>query len=94
MNIDIDSRVRRNPDILTAVIDDEIVMMSADQGQYFGLNTIGAYIWNMTEDPVPVEKLIAMLCQSYDVSAETCKDDTLPFLNNMIDSGLMEVVCR
>ncbi|SFT85437.1 PqqD family peptide modification chaperone [Halomonas saccharevitans] len=94
MKIDINCTVRRNPDILTAVIDDEIVMMSADQGQYFGLSNIGAHIWNMTEDPISVEELIAMLCQSYDVSAQTCKDDTLPFLNNMIDSGLMEVICR
>ena len=94
MSVDVNCMVQRNPDILTAVIDDEIVMMSADQGQYFGLSTIGAFIWNLTEYPVPVETLISMLCQSYDVNAETCKADTLPFLNNMVDSGLMEVVHR
>lgn len=92
MNVDLDSKVKRNPDILTAVVDDEIVMMSADQGQYFGLSSIGTYIWNITEDPVQVEALIAMLCQEYDVAVETCEADTLPFLNSMVDAGLMKIV--
>lgn len=92
MSIDLDSRVRRNPDILTAVIDDEIVMMSAKQGEYFGLSGIGTYIWSVAEDPVQVKQLVEMICQSYDVDAETCCADTLPFINNMIRVGLMNVL--
>ncbi|WP_282041739.1 PqqD family peptide modification chaperone [Halomonas alimentaria] len=91
MSIDLDSRVCRNPDILTAVIDEEIVMMSAKQGQYFGLSGIGTYIWSLAEDPVQVKELVEMICQSYDIDAETCRADTLPFLNNMISAGLMNL---
>ena len=92
MYVDLATKVRRNADTLTALVDDEVVMMSADQGQYFGLSPVGATIWNLTEKPVRVDDIIEKLHQEYDVSVERCKADTLTFLDNMVAAGLMEVV--
>ncbi|TDO16654.1 MULTISPECIES: PqqD family peptide modification chaperone [Halomonas] len=92
MLVKYDDTVQRNPHILTAEVDDEVVMMSADQGQYFGLSAVGVDIWNLAERPIQVSEVIGRLCQDYDVSIEKCEADTLPFLNEMIAAGLMEIV--
>jgi len=37
--------ILRNLSVLTAEVDGEIVMMSIEQGRYFGLDDIGSDIW-------------------------------------------------
>jgi hypothetical protein len=91
MNVKLDSLIQRNTEILTAVVDDEVVMMSADQGQYFGLSAVGAHIWELAEKPTLVSELVETLCQKYDISFEECESDTLIFLNSMVAAGLIKV---
>ena len=77
------SAISRNPEIIHSVMDDEIVMMSVDQGLFFGIDKIGTHIWNLLETNVKVEDLIEKLVASYDVERSVCENDTLKFLNDM-----------
>lgn len=92
MSVTLNTMVQRDADILTAVVDDEVVMMSADQGQYFGLNSIGGRIWELTESPIVVNDLVQQLCEHYAVEVEKCQSDTLPFLDSMVEVGLIHVL--
>jgi len=53
--------VSRSPSVLTAEIDGEVVMMSIEQGQYFGLDDIGSDIWKRIEPPCAFADLIEPL---------------------------------
>ena len=76
--------ISRNPEIIHSAMDDEVVMMSVDQGLFFGIDAIGTHIWSLLETPLKVENLIEKLVTHYDVEQELCKNDTLLFLNDML----------
>ena len=46
--------VRRQGDWLSARVGDELVMMSAEKGNYIGLSEVGARIWDIIETPSEV----------------------------------------
>jgi hypothetical protein len=82
--VTLQSVISRNPEIIHSAMDDEVVMMSVDQGVFFGIDKIGSHIWNLLETPSTVEVLIEKLVAHYDVEPELCKNDTLLFLNDML----------
>ncbi len=43
--------VRKQGDWLAAKVGDELVMMSAEKGNYIGLSEVGARIWELIETP-------------------------------------------
>lgn len=77
--------------MVTSKIDNEVVMMSVDQGEYYGLDETGSRIWEMIEEPVSVNDLVRMLIDEFDVSFEECQKDTLDFLNDLNAKGLLFV---
>lgn len=92
MEIDLHTIVRRNPEMVTSKIDNEIVMMSIEKGEYYGLDETGTYIWEMIETPVTVENLIQNLMNEFEVEMEQCQNDTLEFLKDLYGKGLLIVI--
>jgi hypothetical protein len=82
----------RSPEPLTAAVGDEIVMLDAAQGCYFGLDPSGSAIWTLLETPTSVEHLCAELVRRYDVSPERCRSEVLFFLHELRDAGLVRAV--
>lgn len=72
--------VTRKGDWLFSRVDDELVMMSADKGNYLGLSEVGARIWELIEVPMSLEDLCARLLGEFEVEAETCQREVETFL--------------
>ena len=89
MNIEITNVYMRNGDQVTAKVDDEVVMMSMQQGEYYGLDSIGSRIWELFNKPNSVENIIGTLMQEYDVDRNTCEKDVLEFIQKLVDKGLL-----
>lgn len=69
----------------------EAVILGAEQGQYFGLNEVGARIWGLVREPVSVAQLCATLLDEYEVDAEQCQRDVIELLGDMHEKGLIDV---
>ena len=78
-------------DLVTSDIDGEIVMMSVENGKYYGMDTIGTDIWQMMENPVKISDLIDTLVEKYDVDKSTCKSDVLLFLKDLNEDGIIRI---
>ncbi len=66
--------ISRSPSVLTAEVDGEIVMMSIEQGRYFGLDDIGSDIWKRIEPPCSFAALIDGLTADYEADrASHCR---------------------
>jgi hypothetical protein len=89
--ITLDSVVSSRPDLVAAPMDDKLVMLDLAKGKYFGLDDIATAIWTAIAAPVRVADLCADLMARYDVAPETCRADTLEFLNQLREEGLVEV---
>ena len=86
--------IARSNELITAEVDDELVMMSLEQGEYFGLGAIGSRIWTLLEQPMTVAALCDRLVTLYAVDAETCQRDTLDFLQELYAAEIVTVVDR
>ena len=76
-------------DIVVSDIDDEKVMMSVENGQYYNLDSVGSRVWELIVKPVKVSELIDALLLKYDVDRETCERDVLAFLSELHKDGIL-----
>ena len=75
--------ISRSPSVLTAEVDGEIVMMSIEQGRYFGLDDIGSDIWKRIEPPCSFATLIDRLVVDYEADRATIAADVQALLGRM-----------
>ena len=79
--------VRKQGDWLAAKVGDELVMMSAEKGNYIGLSEVGARIWELIETPQEVDAVCVQLQKEYDVPLDACRADVETFLNELVKHG-------
>ena len=82
----------RNPDLVSADMDGETVMMSIANGAYFGIGGIGSRVWDLLETPNDLDTLVAMITAEYDVDDATCRADLVGFLSDLNRAGLIQPV--
>ena len=83
--------ISRIEEIVASNIDGETVMMSIENGKYYGLDDIGSRIWELIEKRIKVSNLIDTLLERFDVDRETCEKDVLKFLNELNEDRILEV---
>jgi hypothetical protein len=72
---------------------DEVVLLSVDDGQYYGLNAVGASIWRLIQKPRTLADVRNVLLDEYaDVSSDTCTAEVLAFVTNMLALGLVQLL--
>ncbi len=79
----------RDPKLIAADMSGETVLMSIDNGQYYGLSEVGARIWDTLENQVTLDDIVRHICEYYDVSENSCRTDTEKFLDDLISAGLV-----
>lgn len=84
-----ESIVSRNRDLVTSDIDGEVVMMSIEKGNYYGMDLIGSRIWELIEQPVMVSDLIGTLIEEFEVTREICEKDVVTFLSEMLKENVV-----
>jgi hypothetical protein len=91
MKIKLINKVQRNPEMVSGNMDGEVVMLSIQRGEYFGLDMIGSRIWELIEHSVKVEEIMTRLLEEYDVDEKTCLGDLIEFLEDLQNKGLIIV---
>jgi hypothetical protein len=70
---------------------DEAAILNRKNSVYYGVNPVGARVWNLLQQPRSVTELRDTLLDEYDVGADRCERDLLELLEKMRDEGLIEV---
>ena len=78
--ITLSSLIRRNEDMVTGLVDSELMMMSIDNGKYFRLNATGSRIWQLLEQPQTAGQLCQALSAEFKVTPALCQREVLDFL--------------
>lgn len=81
--------LNRKMGIMTADMNGATVMLDIESGKYFNLGEVGGRIWEILEQPTSVKDLVSTLVQEYDVTEEQCLEDIVPFLEKMLNRGLV-----
>jgi hypothetical protein len=69
----------------------EVVILHLKSGVYYGLDAVGARIWNLIQTPMNVNNLRDVLLEEYDVDPDRCERDLVALLQDIAAQGLIEV---
>ena len=83
--------VQRDPDIIAAEADQDLVMVSIANGFYYGVSDVARNIWQAIEHPKKISDLIDDLTSSYNVDRSSCEEQTLSFLEDLLIERLLQV---
>ena len=84
--------IKRSRDLLDSNLGEEVVMLSIERGEYYGLNQVGSVIWEELTAPSVVADIITELLPRYDVVPEQGEADVLKYLNKLHGFGIIEIV--
>lgn len=79
-------------DQVSADLSGEAAILSLKTSTYFGLNTVGASIWKLIQEPKTVSQIRDAITQEYDVEPDRCEHDILELLQDLSKNGLIEII--
>ncbi len=69
----------------------EVAILDLTVGTYYGLDEVGARVWELIQQPAAVSSVQAAIIGEYDVEPERAKRDVLALLQRLAEEGLIEV---
>ncbi len=78
-------------DQVSADLAGEAVILNLKSGVYYGLNPVGARIWQLIQEPKAVTNIRDSLLEEYEVKTDSCERDLLALLRELAAVGLVEV---
>lgn len=84
--------IKRNTSLQPVDINGQLSMLNMETGKYVVLNTVGARIWELAEQPIAVRDIIARLINEFDVTYEDCQNSVLLYMKNLKKERLIQIV--
>ena len=79
----------RSSDIIASEVDGELVLISIQDGKYFGLDPVGSEIWRLLEEPRSTAALVEALKGQFEGDAAEIEGDALAFIEELASHALL-----
>ncbi|HLM68339.1 MAG TPA: PqqD family protein [Longimicrobium sp.] len=89
--MDAATRVAAARDQVSVEVDGEAVILGLADGVYYGLDAVGAWVWQRMEQPRTVAELRDAVVAEWEVDAPTAEADLLALLAELAERGLVDV---
>ena len=89
--ISLNSAVVVAKDQVSSDLGGEVAILNLKSGVYYGLDAVGARIWELIQGPRTVDEIRDLLLAEYDVEPERCETDLLSLLDQLAAEKLIEV---
>ena len=76
---------------LSAEIEGETVVLNFEDGMYYALDSVGAFIWSLVQSPCRVSDIRDRILDEYDVGQDRCEADLIHLLAELQRLSLVEV---
>lgn len=83
------STVKRLDDLVGCDIDEEIIIMSIENGEYYNFNIVASTIWRILETPQKVTDIVKQLTAKYEITEQDCETSVITFLRKLKKEGLV-----
>jgi Coenzyme PQQ synthesis protein D (PqqD) len=82
--------ISRRSDIPKAELSpDELVLLSAEMGNYYQLDGTALRIWEMLARPMTLDEICQGLETEYEISRQDCFEDIRTFCEQLLDHALI-----
>jgi hypothetical protein len=89
-NLTLNTCLTRDPDLVCAEMDGDLVMMSIENGEYYGIGGVGTRIWELLDQPTTIQQLVETIKSEFDIEEDRCRDDVLSFSEKLFELGLIK----
>jgi hypothetical protein len=79
------------PEQVSCPLGEESAILNLKNSVYYGMNPVGARVWDLLKQPKSVTELRNVLLEEYEVDEVRCGDDLLALLETMRSEGLIEI---
>ena len=78
-------------EVMARQVGEETVILDLASGTYFGLNPVGARIWQLVSEGRALAEVCESMLDEYEVSREELERDLSGLLDTLTDKGLIKV---
>ena len=89
--IEVSTVLKKSEHQVSCNLNDEVAILDLKSALYFGLNNVGAHIWQLLDEPRSVDQICGAVGEQFDVEPAACQADVLRFLAGMQEAGLIDV---
>lgn len=75
--------------VLARKLDDEMVLLNLDSGEYFGLNDTGTRIWELLAGGSACDEVVDRLTDEFEVTAEVAASHVTTLCDELLRAGLL-----
>lgn len=77
--------------VMSRQVGDEAVILDLSSGTYFGLDPIGARVWQLLADGANLPQVVTTLLAEYEVAQEQLQQDVQALVDDLVTRGLVHV---
>jgi hypothetical protein len=88
-HLSLPKKVKISDNVLFQQINNECVLLDMDSEQYFGLNDVGARIWQILSEDGDTEKALSLLLAEYETDEITLRTDMVNLLTELGNEKLI-----
>jgi hypothetical protein len=75
--------------VLARKLDDEMVLLNLDSGEYFGLNDTGTRVWELLAEGSTSEEIVGRLTEEFEVTVEIASNHVATLCGEFLEAGLL-----
>jgi hypothetical protein len=89
--IKLNDYVTRSEDLAFRIIQEEAIILTAQDRVIHTLNQVGTRIWELLKPGMKVGELIEKVCDEYEVDRIKAEEDVMKFLTELGEKGIIVV---
>ena len=89
--VSLDSMIVATEEQVSSDLGDEVAILDFKAGMYYGLDSVGARVWHLIQQPRTAGEIRNIITSEYDVDPERCEGDLIALLQKLMDEGLIKV---
>jgi len=75
---------------VSARVGDELVILDLDSSLYYSLDAVGARIFELVQQPTPLDAVVDTMVAEFEVDAQTARADLLALVGTLVAQNLVE----
>jgi hypothetical protein len=76
---------------VSSILGQEAVILHLGKGEYYGLNEVGAVIWELLQKPISAANIAKEVTRRFEVTGKQSISDVLQLLNRLREAKLIEI---
>ena len=89
--ISTNTQVKASNDQVSCELAEETAILDMKTGIYYGLDPVGARIWELIQQPQTVSDVVAQILDEYDAEEEQVTQDVIMLLSQLHERELIEI---